>query len=153
MKKLVCGFIGSFMIMFFIWTIIGWINEPNFIENASHYHLNLYAMFKRFDGSDYLNNNFINTFRSMIDNLKKINYNSPLIKGIINSFNKGGYTGSTWTILISAINSLINPLYSIANVTLITGYLLVLVIQFLGITTGLATAIFLFVFEPIFIYV
>lgn len=154
MKKLVCGFIGSFIVLFFIWTLIAWITYPDFISNASHYHLNLYGMLQRFNFSPNQSSDLISTFQSFISSLRKINVDNPIVSAFGNAFNTGGYEpGNVALVLISLVNSLINPIISIANVAVITGYLIVILAQFLAITTGLAAAIFSFIFEPLFIYV
>ena len=154
MKKLVCGFIGSFIVLFFIWVLIAWITYPDFIANSSHYHLNLYGMLQRFNFSPNQSSNLISTFQSFISSLRKINLDNPIVSAFGNAFNTGGYEASNvGLILISLVNSLINPIISIANVAVITGYLIVILAQFLAITTGLASAIFSFIFEPLFIYV
>ena len=142
------------MVMFFIWVIIAWMTYPDFIENSSHYHLNLYAMLQRFNVTQYKSANLVTTFQSFINALKKINIDNPIISAFGGAFNKGGFSVSNvGYILIALVNSLINPIISIANLAVITGYVFVIIAQFLAITTGLATAIFSFVFEPLFIYV
>lgn len=154
MKKLVCGFIGSFIVMFFIWVIIAWITYPDFIENSSHYHLNLYGMLHRFNFSTDKSLDLVSTFQSFINALKKINIDNPIIASFGGAFNSGGYSVSNvGYILIALLNALINPIYNIANLAIILGYGVLIITQFLAITTALATNIFAFVFEPMFIIV
>lgn len=152
MKKIFCWVIGSFLVMFFIWTMMIWIQYPDFMLDPSKYHLDLYTMFVRFNAGADETSNFISTFRSFLDDMKKINTDNPYIKAITETFNGGSFSGSNgWTIVLNAINALINPIYAIANSVTVFGYLCVLLTQFIYITTMLATAIFDFIFSPVVI--
>lgn len=154
MKKIFFSVIMSFIVMFAIWVLVGWITIPDFSENISSYHLDLYQMFDRFNFGSSMNYNFIATFHSFIDSMKKINTANPLVKALISNFNTGGYELSNgFTILLNLFNALISPFTALVNSIVVAGYLLVLVIEFLVITSILATALFDFIFSPVFIKV
>lgn len=151
MKKLLIAFIGSFVVMFVIWTIMAWITYDDFVENASHYHLDLFAMLSRF-GNGSFESDFLKVFRSLIDSLKKINMDNVFIRGASNAFNGTSFSGSGGVVLLSVVNSLLNPIFMIANVVVIIGYLFVILTQLIGIIVVLMVQIYEFVFDPIFIY-
>lgn len=140
--------------MFFIWTIIAWISYPDFIQNSSHYHLNLYGMLQRFHFSYDRSYDLVATFQSFINACKKINMDNPLVASFYNAFESGGYQiGGVGQVILAIVNALVNPIFSMANLCIILGYITVIITQFLIITTVLATAIFSFVFEPLFIII
>lgn len=154
MKRVFFDVIMSFIVMFAIWVIVGYATIPNFTENITHYHLDLYAMINRFNFGSSANKNFINIFHSFIESMKKINTTNPLVSSMLKTFNKGGYElSNAFVIVLTAINALISPFISLINSFVVLGYLIVLIIEFLEITTILATALFDFVFSPVFIYV
>lgn len=153
MKKIFISFIGSFVFIFFVWTIVAWITIPDFIENSSHYHLDLYQMLDRFNYGESANQNFISIFQSFIKSMSYLNHTEPVMSGIANAFTGGGYefTGG-WQVVLGLLNAAINPFYQIANITLVIGYVVVLAVQIFEIITVLLTALFDFVFNPVFIY-
>lgn len=150
MKKIFISVILSFLVMFFIWTMMCWINYPDFMEYRQYYHLDLYGMLQRFNIGQDINDDFTFTFWMFIESMKKLNTSDPVYKILLNNFTGGVSNG--WLIAGQGILAVINPVLAIANSFVVLGYLIVLVIQFLSITTVLATAIFDFIFNPILIW-
>lgn len=149
MKKMFFTLCMSLMLLFVIWVIMFAFYVDDW-ENITSYHLDLYSMVYRFSHNSGLNTDFLATFRSMISSLTQYNHND-WIKMLLQ--NTGAiYTNSVgWDIAIAGLNVLVNPLYTIGNVIIILGYLLVLILQFLIIVSNIATALFDFVFVPIWI--
>ena len=115
MKKLFGSVIISFVVMFFIWTLVAWITIPNFIDNASHYHLDLYAMMNRFNLGESANKNFISVFQSFINSLKIINNSEPIMSGIKNVFISNGFEFTQgWAIVLGLLNAALNTKSNIA---------------------------------------
>lgn len=144
MKKI---FISLVVPLFFVMII--WLVNFQFtygdLSLLTSTHLDLKSMFKRFSLNSDLSTNFAYTFRSMIESFKTLQKSSIVSKLVTNLDTTG------WAIALNGFEALTSPFLAIAYPITFLGYSFVLILQFLGITTVVATALFDFIFNPVFI--
>lgn len=149
MKKIFAGVVGSGFFIAIIWLVIFEINTDD-LRNLSHYHLDLYTMLGRFNvATGWVKDTFISMFRQFIDTMEYING-----KGLLATLlsNNPSFQGAGWELLLTALESLFNPLVVIGQTCVVIGYILALALMFLTIISSVFTSIFDFIFQPIFIY-
>lgn len=147
MKKLFLGCVMPTMFLFIVWAIVFTVSVDD-ISNITNYHLDLYAMIKRFNVSSASSDTFQDLARSFLNALKTVNDKS--LSGIlINKVIPNNSLG--FDILQIGLNVFFNPFMSLVQSVIILGYLIALIFEFLVITTSVATALFDFLFNPIFV--
>ena len=113
MKKLIIGFFGSFLVLFFIWTIKGF---TLYGENFKYYHLDLLATI------ELLNADYFNFFEwgTLSDNLKELYFELNVANGAFNNI-VGGFL-DFWKVInvpirigTKFINGAINVLIGVFN--------------------------------------
>lgn len=149
MKKLFFTLAGSIMFMYIIWIVIFAISVDDWSQ-LPNYHIDLYSMVYRFAHNDSLSYGFMDTFRSMVSSLTKLN-ELNWVDALLTTSGATYDMSSGWAIATAGINLLVNPLYTIANTFVIIGYLIALVVQFLLIISNIVTAMVDFVISPIWI--
>lgn len=146
MKKIVFALVSSLLTLFLIWVIMFQFTVDD-LSNITDYHLDLYTMLDRFNFNSSFEENFSYIFRSFIDSIKQISSSGVATK----LFETAGYDSiGTW-LLTNVLDAGLNPLYLIVYPIVVLGYLQVLILNFLGVSTIVATAIFDFIFNPVFI--
>ncbi len=149
MKYIFGSFCASGFFIALIWLVMFQLNVDD-IKNLPYYHLDLYTMLGKFNiASGWVGDTFTSLFRQFIDTMKFINS-----KGLISMLlsNNPSFSGAGWQLLMTAIESLFNPLVVIGQTCVVIGYLLSLVVLFLAIVTSVFTSLFDFIFQPVFIY-
>lgn len=149
MKKILISIVFPLFFVFVIW-LINFQLVYGDLSLLSQTHVDLKAMFNKFALNSDFSTDFGYTFRNMIETFKKIS-SSNLISKILGGMGFDTTSSTGWTIVLQGIDVFTNPLMSIMYPVLLLGYLTVLIIQFLGVTSVVATAIFDFIFNPIFI--
>ena len=152
MKKLIIGTIGSILMMFVIWTIIGYINYGDELIN---YHLDLNQTIRQinliFDEQNIGGMSFINIIRSFRDNINKINKNS-FVAQVINAMSNNGYDTTTgFGFFLNTITSLFDPVARIANAIIVLVYIPITILGILTYAINFILGIWEFVFSPVFI--
>ena len=147
MHKIISFIIVPMFFIFIIWLIVFSTQYP--VSQLSNYHLDLKTMLSRFGMFNGLSDGFQNTFKSFLDTMKKLS-TSDFVGDLLN--NMPGGTSNGWLIVFNGLESIFNPLKAIAYPIVVFGYLLALVVQLVQIITVVATAIFDFIFSPIFIH-
>lgn len=147
MKKIFCSFIASGFFICLMWLVMFQFKYDD-LRNITDYHLDLYTMFSRFNISTQFNKNFALSYRSMIETMKKLD-NASIIGRLTDSL--GFDSVGSWIAIKNVLEAGINPLYAIAYPIIVLGYLLSFVLNFLGVSSIVATAIFDFIFDPVFI--
>lgn len=164
LQKIFLGIMGSIVVIFVIWTIMFFVNEnpnPNMIQ---YYHLDLQATFRKlnlfwFDDEkqDFYSNLFLSTFRSFSATIQDFNSpNNSFINKIVNMIDKKDFLGSSSTafqFILNAVNAIFNPIYFIANSMIVTVYILIMIMELLGLAVNFVMGVYEFIFSPIFIYV
>lgn len=149
MKKIVISLIIPLFFIIVVWLINFQLTYGD-LSLLSQTHLDLKTMFERFSLNSDLSTDFAGTFRSMMSTMKSLSSTS-VINQILEKSGSGYSTSTGWVIALNGLESLANPLLGILYPVVLLGYLMVLVLQFLGITSNVATAIFDFIFNPVFI--
>lgn len=147
MKKLLAYIIIPSMFIFIVWIIV-YTTTYGSIYSLQNTHLDLKAMFNKFNFGSDINFVFRTTFKSFVDSMKKIISNGSIINMLSNNQLSDS---NAWTIIWSGVETLLNPIKAIAIPLVVFGYLLALVCELLVIITCIASAIFDFIFNPVFI--
>lgn len=152
MKKLIIGTIGSILMMFVIWTIVGYINYG---DNLINYHLDLNQTIRQinliFDEQNIGGMSFINIIRSFRDNINTINKNS-FVAQVINAMGNNGYDTTTgFGFFLNTITSLFDPVARIANAIIVLVYIPITILGILTYAINFILGVWEFVFSPVFI--
>lgn len=164
LQKIFVGILGSIVVIFVIWTIMFFVNENPSVDMIKYYHLDLNATFRRlnlfwFDDNqqDFYSNIFLNTFRQFAHTIETFNDpNNSFINKIVYMIDKKNWLGSTshaFQFMLNALNAIFNPLYFMANSLIIMTYILVMVLELVGLAINFIMGVYEFLFAPIFIYV
>lgn len=149
MKKLFFSLVMSFILLFAVWFIIGFMYYGNDIFTK---HLDVKAtfdklnLFDKWGVSGDLFRRTLATFRNHIIGWSK----GGILSSILNMV--GLEQKSTgFIIVLTAIEGLFRPLYAIAQSLLVSGYVFVMSLEigyiFLSITLGIGE----FILEPVFV--
>ena len=147
MKKLFCSFIASGFFICLMWLVMFQLKYDD-LRNITDYHLDLYTMFNRFNITTQFNKNFAQTYKEMMNAFKAMD-NASIIGRLTDSL--GLDSAGSWIAIKNVLEAAINPLYAIAFPIMVFGYLLSFILNFLGMSSIVATAIFDFIFDPVFI--
>ena len=149
MTKLIGAFCASGFFIALIWLVMFQLNVGD-LKDLPYYHLDLYTMLGKFNiATGWVGDTFTSLFRQFIDTMKFINSKGLLAMLLSNN---PSFSGAGWQLLLTALESLFNPLVVIGQTAVVGGYLLALVILFLTIVTSVFTSLFDFIFQPVFIY-
>lgn len=153
MKKLIIGTIGSILMIFVIWLIVGWIDKGDSIVN---YHLDLQATIRKmnliFSNEKLSGFSFIELFRGFRNNLEKINsytFTAKILQAISGNNPLNSSTG--FSLLINAVSALFDPLAMIFNALIILAYIPIILITLVIYAINFIMGLVEFVFAPVFI--
>lgn len=149
MKKILISIVFPLFFVIVIW-LINFQLVYGDLSLLSQTHIDLKAMFNKFALNTDFSTDFGFTFRNMVQTFKQIS-SSSLTSSILGGMGIDTTSSTGWIIVLHGVDAFTNPILSILYPVLLFGYLCVLVVQFLGVTTIVATAIFDFIFNPIFI--
>ena len=147
MKKLFGSFIASGFFICLMWLVMFQLKYDD-LKNVADYHLDLMTMLNRVNITTEFNKNFAQTYKEMMNAFQLMD-NASIIGQLTNSL--GLDSAGAWIAIKNVLEAAINPLYAIAYPIMVFGYLLSFILNFLGMSSIVATAIFDFIFDPVFI--
>lgn len=156
MRKLFLSLVMSVMFIFVVWTIIAYINYGS---DLTSYHLDLYSTFQKFNLYNIDNNGF-NGF-TLVDSLRKLKESlSDITKSSISGVIAKHFLNSdvsSWSIgfqvILNVVETLLNPIFAISQTAVITGYLIIMLVQVGQYLVNFLMGCYEFVFSPVFIHV
>lgn len=149
--KLIWFTITPLMLLFLIWFIVGYVQYGEEIFNK---HLDVLETFKQLDkinfkgltGQDGGNETLLDTIRSCREMILKFNQS-----GILTKLMTQNNTSVGLQILTGAIDSLINPVFGMAQALFVFGSVFVIVLHTVFIFTNVIISIGEFILSPVFI--
>lgn len=149
MNKLFYSVFGSFIILFIIWSIVGF---SRFGPDLVNKHLDLYSMI----GGKEFNFNFTawnSNLTALSNTLNMTKDTNPLLNSIVGWFNNNGLNlrGSGWDFVLNAINALFNPIAMIIDTLIVPVFILIMVLPVIGSLIDVVVWVVGFIFNPIFI--
>lgn len=148
MNKIFFSVVGSMLVLFAWWTLLGYMQYGNTLVN---HHLDLYTMVNRFK-VDFNYTQFSGLWDTLVDTTKKVNDTNPIVSFIASKFGHNGYSmPSGFAFVLNAVNALLNPIAQIYNLFVIPVMLLLVSMPILGNFLQVTSAIVDFVISPVFI--